>query len=211
MIKRVVPIQPTIKKWCEEMGCWREFIKRREELKKQGMEAKDAIKRTYMEMEIKQKYEEYRQVKAAREMKVMTTPLTDGEAAMLMPGKREPGLGKDVECGNEAMSLADELSWVWNKRALARTMGEQPERFPNSSVAGWWHEAIRNPEFFNKAYMNSAGGKMGDESEQRDYKFQMEELERQIQGALKEVGEELERMEGGFAEILKGNDAEVGG
>lgn len=199
-----VPKAGTIKKRCQTIGKWAEYLKRREELKVAGqLLPREAAVRAYADLKIEQLYFDHISRQTRAELVSQPGPLTPAEMQEVRPGYKPVSVTAGAEIGADVLSLPEQIAWV--KRNLARTRngGEQPTRFPNEDTLYWWQIAVQRPADFDKLVLKTESpDKPEDDESMRDNERQFKEIERQIQDALKEVGRQFKDYEQEFSSTL---------
>ncbi len=200
-----VPHTNTVRQWCRALGCWEEYKTQREGYKLQGLTAREAKVRALKEMDMRRKHEEFKERQSMSRIIGSDVPLTDDEVKEVIPKHQRPGdtLGADV--GEEAMSLPEQIKWAKREVAKRQNGGPVPAYFPNYDVLYWFQRAVRNQSDFDKIVMKmEAPTGEGGDAFLRDGEYQFEQIEGQLQDALKESGSQLLDLEEDFVELLGG-------
>lgn len=199
-----VPKAGTIKKRCEAIGEWANYLKRREELKTAGqLQPREAAMRTYKELKIEERYFDHISRQTRADILSTPGPLTPVEMQAVRPGYKPVGVTPGSDIGGDVLSLPEQISWVKRNLARARNGGDQPTRFPNEDTLYWWQIAIQRPADFDKLVLKTESpDKPEDDEMLRENEHQFKEIERQIQDALKEVGRQLKDYEQEFSSTL---------
>ncbi len=199
-----VPSSQVVRKQCEALGCWSEFVGRRSQYRLEGLNAQESKIRVYKELKIGERFRDinYRETKAV--VSGSNVPLTPKETKALHPEYKSPAVVDAPICDPPlVMSLSEQLQWVWDARGRFQNGGETPSEFPNASVVSWWHDALRDAAGFRTAYMKTASPSLSDDSGLQDAEYQFGEIEKQLGQALEECGRKLVQQESSFAEALR--------
>ena len=198
-----VPQSGTIKKRCQAMGCWGEYLAIREGLKKQGLMPRESVVRAYTELRLEEKWQDFRKRQTQAAIVGSNVPLTPAEMKEVSPRYQEPAITKDATVGDAVMSLPEQVRWVKQQLARVRNGGEQPKEFPNADALYWYQIAVTRPVDFDKIVLKiEAPDKDSNDAAARDSEYQFREIEKQIEEALKEVGSQLAEYEAEFAGTL---------
>lgn len=198
-----VPQSGTVKKRCQTIGCWNEYLQLRESLKKQGMGAREAVVRAYTDLRIEERWQDYRTRQTQAAILGKQAPLTPGEMKEVYPRYQPPSVTREASVGEQVLSLPEQIQWVKRQLARVRNGGDQPSEFPNADVLYWYQIAVTRPVDFDKIVLKiEAPDKDADDAASRDSEYQFREIERQLEEAVKEVGRQLSEYEKGFSETL---------
>ncbi|MBN2292169.1 MAG: hypothetical protein JXM70_07075 [Pirellulales bacterium] len=185
---RKIPIGTTLRKHAKDIGRFAEFKKLREDLKLQGMEAREAAVRAARDLEIEEKWAEWNKAKNPSDFLSRSVLLTPPEKKELIPGYTVPSITKGATCGDAAMSFAEQIQWAKRKVAQVRAGGDPPMHFPNEDVMYWYQRAVSNESAFDKIVEKiESPTKEVDDAWLRDGEMQIEELERQLKEAIREA------------------------
>ena len=99
---------------------------------------------------------------------------------------------------------------AWAKRWVARIQNgdDGPKKFPNEGALFWLQSALSNRREFEKVVLRVESPTVeGESAYLLDGQYQLREIEKQLEEALRECGERLMEMESGFVELFKSVDA----
>jgi hypothetical protein len=198
-----VPHSGTIKKRLQMMGGWGEYLKYREDLRKQGMQPAEAKQRAYKDLGIEEKWQDHLQRKSRAEILGRDAPLTPGE--MVSPGYKRLSVTQDAIVGDQVLSLPEQVRWVKQQLARVRNGGDQPVEFPSADVLYWYQIAMTRPTDFDKIVLKiESPERESEDAMMRDGEYQFAEIEEQLRLALNEVGVLLREIEANVARAFHG-------
>lgn len=191
----------TIKKRCDEMGCWGEYLARREQLKREGMQPRESACRAYKDCRIEERWQDYQARKFRGELLGKGAPLTPGEMKEVKPDYQAPSPTRGAEVGESAMSLPEQIRWVKQQLAKVRNGGDEPQVFPNADALYWYQISISRPTDFDKIVLKiESPDKDAEDLMMRDGEYQFSQIEKQLLEAREEVGAQLREYETEFIE-----------
>jgi len=182
-----------------------EYFRLRDGYKAQGLSARQSVERATAECQVLERYEDWRQRTTAAEMLGKQVAMTPSETREVMPRYVAMGMTKAEEVGSEEMSLSEQVAWAKRWAARVQNGEEAPTKFPSEGALFWFQSAVTNRREFEKVVLRveSPGGD-GENLYLADCQYQLKEIERQLEEAVKECGERLVELEGGFVELLNG-------
>ena len=200
---RAIPKGPLMKKRCMDVGQERQWIDLRERYKREGLTPRDAAVRSYVELGIAEKWDDWNRRRTLQAIVGSTVPLTPSETKKATPSYTPPSVTKGSDVGEAVLSLPEQIRWVKQRLAMVRNGGEPPQSYPNADVLYWYQIAITRPADFDKIVLKIESPQTdGDDVIARDGEHQFREIESQIEEALKEVGKQLGEYEQAFSETL---------
>lgn len=201
-----IPSGRTITRYATALGvkAKAEYFATRDRYKRKGLEDREAIERAFVELKIKERYDDLRDRKAFGEATEAGVPVTPEEMREAMPSYQPLSVTKAEEVGDAEMSLSEQVSWAKKWSARVSNGDKAPRSFPSDGALFWFQAALSNRREFEKVVLRVESPAGGEESLYlQEGQHQMKEIEGQLQEALRECGEKLVGLEGGFAEILR--------
>ena len=204
--KGSIPSGRTITRYATALGkkAKHEYFATRDRYKRKGLEDREAIERAYVELKIKERYEDLKEREAFGKATDAGVPVTPEEMREVMPSYQPLSVTKAEQIGDAEMSLLEQVTWAKKWSARVANGEKAPTSFPSDGALFWFQAALRNGLDFQKVVLKveSPGG--GEENAYlQEGQYQMKELEGQLKEAVRESGEKLVELEGEFAEILK--------
>lgn len=201
-----IPSSRQISRYVTELGhlAKKEYFAVRDRYKRKGLEAREAVERAYVELKIKERYEDLRDRKAFGDATEAGVPLTPEEIREVMPSYNPLAVTKAEKIGDAEMSLSEQVGWAKKWAARVANGEKEPTSFPSDGALFWFQAALSNRREFEKVVLRVDSPTGGEESLYlQEGQHQMKEIEAQLKEAVRECGEKLCAMEGGFAEMLK--------
>lgn len=180
-----------------------EWIDARDGYKSKGLTPKDAAARAYVELQIQERYDDWRQRTTMQQVLGKQVALTPKELKEAIPSYTPLGSTKAEEVGDEEMSLAEQVAWAMKWAARVQNGEKAPTRFPCDGALFWFQSAVGNRREFERLIVRVQGPSEGADLYLQDGQYQMKEIEGQIREAVRESGERLVELEAGFGELLK--------
>lgn len=201
-----LPTSKTATNRAKDLGprTWHEYKDARERYKRQGLTAKEAYQRVYVEQRIGERWLDWRQRRTQQElMGGGNVPLTPKEMSEVNPRYKPLALTNAEEVGEEQMSHREVMDWAMKWAAKVENGEPSPTRFPNEKALFWYQSAIRDRSKFEQllAKLSSPSGE-GENLYLQDSQYRFSEIEDQLKDALREVGEGLVEVESGFVELI---------
>jgi hypothetical protein len=178
----------------KELGpeVWNEYKDRREHYKGQGLTPREAIERAYVELEIGERWSDFRNRRRVQNALGVGVPLTPGEMQAVSPDYVPPGSTKAEEIGDEEMSPVEQVKWAMKMAARVQNGSPAPTRFPCDGALFWFQSAIGNRQEFQKVVLRvDAPGGDPDNLYLQDSQHQYSEIEKNLRECLKEVGDRI--------------------
>ena len=182
----------------------KEYFTLREGYKGQGLTVRESIERACTELQVQERYEDWRRRSTAAEMLGKQVPMTPAEVQEVFPTYQVPGMTKAEEVGEKEMSLAEQVAWAKKWSARVQNGEPAPTKFPSEGALFWFQSALSNRREFEKVVLRVESPVAdGSDPYLRDGQYQFKEIEGQIREAVRESGERLVEMEAGFRDLLK--------
>ena len=199
-----LPSSKTLTRHAKDLGpeVWHEYRKLREKYKKEGLNPREAVERSAIELRLMAKWEDWRERKAFREVSGSGVPLTPGEMKQAIPSYVAPTETRAEEVGDSEMSFAEEVLWARDQRAMVENGSEAPKCFPSKGALSWYQYALANREKFMQFVASVSKGSEGEDAYLADGQYQFKEIGKQIEQAVVECGEKLCELEYRFAKQL---------
>lgn len=202
-----VPAGRTVTIRVKDLGLqvWHEYRDLREGYKREGLTPKEAYTRAYVELKIEDRWYDWKQRRNQQALMGSQVPLTPSEMKEVVPNYQPPSLTSAEEIGEEEMSFVEQVHWA--KRTVARVKNgeDAPRRFPNDGALFWYQCAVGSPDkFLGVLQKVEAPAGDADNLYLQDSQYQFSQIEKQLEEAVREVGEGLVEMESGFVELIKG-------
>lgn len=200
---RTIPSRGTVKRKCQDLGCWGDFTELRSRYRMQGLLASEANERAFVELEVAERWAKWRNRKTQSQILGSNVPLTEDERREILPSCAVPSVTQGAEVGDQVLSMGEEVLWARDQRAMVQNGSDPPKFFPSKGALSWYQYAVSSPMKFQDCVMkiqSPTGG--SDDVWMRDGEYQFSQIESQVAEAVKEVGEQLGRFESGFADTL---------
>jgi len=204
--QKTIPSSREATRWVKCLGheATQEYFQLRDGYKRQGLNPRQAMERAFVELQVGERYEDWRRRTTATAVLGKQVAMTPGELQEVLPSYKPPGLTNAEEIGEEEMSLAEQVAWAKKWAARIQNNEEPPRKFPSEGALFWLQSALLSRREFEKVVLRVESPVVeGADVYLQDGQHQVREIEDQIRAALRECGERLVEMEGGFAELLK--------
>ena len=199
-----VPRGDTIRKHCEDLGVFGAYVGLRERYKSEGMSPRESAVRAVTEMRIEERWADWRQRQTQAGILGKGVPLTPAEMKKIRPDYVVPSITRDSEVGERVLSLPEQIRWVKQELAKVRDGQPMPTKFPSSDVLYWFQISLTRPLDFDRIVLKiEAPERDAEDQWMRDGEYQFEQIERQLQEALTETGNQLIEKEAGFVELIR--------
>ena len=183
---------------------WHGYKDLRERYKREGLTAKEAKDRAYVECEIGPRWLDWSQRKKQQELLGSQVPLTPAEMKEVVPGYRAPSLTAGARIGEEEMSFVEQVHWAKRTVARLKNGADPPKYFPNEGALFWYQCAVGAPDKFLATLVKvEAPAGEADNLYLQDSQYQFSQIEKQLEEAVREVGEGLVEIESGFVELIQ--------
>jgi hypothetical protein len=200
-----IPSGPRIRKMCEDIACFGDYMKLRERYKLEGLLSREAIERAFIELNIAERWKDWRQRQTQSAILGSNVPLTPTEIREIKPDFQSAMMTSGAPVGEQVLSLPEQIRWVKQQLAKVRNGGDHPGSFPNADVLYWYQIAVSRPTDFDKIVLKIESPKEDTEDAMmRDGEYQFSQIETQLKQALQEVGKQLRELEADVAETLDG-------
>ena len=202
-----LPSNKTLSRRVKELGpeVWKEYVTLREKYKKEHhLTPRQAIERSYKEMRIQDRVNDLRLRNSFTEVTGREVAATADEVREVYPEFRSPLEVTAEHIGDQELSFAEEVLWARDAHAMVKSGKPSPVSFPSKGALSWYQYALTNNEKFMGHVANvSKPQSSGDDAYMRDGEYRFKEIEEQLVEALRESGEKLVQLEGGFVDQLK--------
>jgi hypothetical protein len=189
---------------CLGMDVRQEYITLREGYKSDGLTAKEAYTRAYIELKISERYEDWRSRKSVGEIVGKNVPLTPKEVQEVIPTYRPRTITNAESVGDSEMSFAEQVIWARDWSAKVQNGDPTPKRFPNDGALFQFQSAISNRRDFEKLVAKVEGPNTdGEDAYLQDGQHMLRDIEGQIREAVKESGERLVELETDFTDRFR--------
>lgn len=201
-----IPSSREVTRWVKCLGreAEVEYFHLRDGYKGQGLNPRQAVERAFVELQVGERYEDWRRRTTAQQMMGKQVAMTPAEVQEVIPSYRPPGVTKAEEVGQEEMSLAEQVAWAKKWAARVQNGEEAPTKFPSEGALFWLQSALTSRREFEKVVLRVESPVVdGADAYLQDGQHQVKEIEGQLKEALRECGERLVELESGFGDMLK--------
>ncbi len=201
-----IPCGRTLTRHVTDLGpsAKHEYFQLREKYKAEDLSPREAMERAAIELQVEEKWKDWKQRKHFQQVSGSAVPVTPGELKAAVPSYTPLGEIKAEEIGDKEMSLAEQVAWAKKWSARLQNGEEAPTKFPSEGALFWLQSAISNRREFEKVVLRvESPGADGADAYLQDGQHQYKEIENQIQEAVRECGDKLVELESGFGELLK--------
>lgn len=198
MATRPVPSSRTATRHIKELGkaARNEYWNLREKYKGEGLSAREAVERAYVELRIEARWIKHKNQVQEREALGEGVPLTPAEMGEVHPGHAPLRLAKAEQIGDQDMALAEQVKWAMRWAAKVQNGSDPPVKFPCEGALFWYQSAVGNRRDFERLLLRvEAPGGDPDNLYLQDSQYQFSEIEKQIQLAVDEVGPRMREIE----------------
>ena len=198
MSEKSLPTSRTISRYVKDLGKaeWRKYRDLREKYKGEGLTPQEAYERAYIELDIKQKHDEWRARVEVRKAFGDGVSLTPAELREVDPNSSSLRTSKAESIGTVDMPLAEQVKWAMKWAAKVQDGADPPTVFPCEGALFWYQSAVQNRRDFERLLLRvEAPGGDPDNLYLQDSQYQFSELEKQIQKAVDEVGPRMREIE----------------
>ncbi len=202
-----VPSSRTATRHVGELGkaAKNEYFTLREKYKGEGLNPREAVERSYIELKVRARWTDHKRRIEMREALGDGVPLTPAEMGEVSPGHSPLRLSKAESIGEQDMALAEQVKWAMRWAAKVQNGSDPPVRFPCEGALFWYQSAVGNRRDFERLLLRvEAPGGDPDNLYLQDSQYQFTEIEKQIHRALEEVGVRLKELEKDFFKEKKG-------
>ncbi len=206
------PSSREVTRWVKCLGqeAASEYFRLRDDYKGKGLSPRQAVERAFVELQVGERYEDWRRRTTAQQVLGKQVAMTPAEMKEAIPSYQPPGLTKAEEVGDKEMSLAEQVAWAKKWSARVQNGEDAPTKFPSEGALFWFQSALSSRREFEKVVLRVESPVVdGADAYLQDGQHQVREIEGQIQAALRECGERLVELESGFGELLSGQTAQA--
>ena len=200
-----LPSSKTLTRHAQDIGpdVWHEYKNLREKYKSEGLTPREACERAALEMQLIDRWLDWRSRREVQKLVGSSVPLTSEEMKKVVPEYQPPTATKAESIGEEVMTFAEEVIWARDHRAMVENGSDPPVHFPNKAALSWYQYALASREKFMAIVKEvSRVGADGESIYMQDGQYQYKEIGRQIEEALRETGERFKELEAEFVEMI---------
>lgn len=197
-MSKPIPSSRTATRHIGELGkaAKHEYFNLREKYKGEGLSAREAVERAYVELRVEARWLDQRRKAEMREALGEGVALTPYEMGEVSPGNQPLRISKAEQIGDQDMALAEQVKWAMRWSAKVQNGADPPVKFPCEGALFWYQSAVGNRRDFERLLLRvEAPGGDPDNLYLQDSQYQFSEIEKQIQKAVDEVGPRMKEIE----------------